>query len=159
MRCLSLWQPWASLCVLGLKRIESRSWRAPYPHEGTTIAIHAAKSNQGWRDLIHHSTPTDVRLHFMDALCQHFRGVSLEALASELPTGAILGTVRLKECIQVGTATPRMEPRERAFGNYAPGRWMWYLENPLAFREPIPYRGAQGLFEVPDDLVARGMQS
>jgi hypothetical protein len=29
MRVLSLLQPWASLVILGLKKIETRSWPAP----------------------------------------------------------------------------------------------------------------------------------
>lgn len=29
MKCISLWQPWASAIACELKRIETRSWRPP----------------------------------------------------------------------------------------------------------------------------------
>jgi hypothetical protein len=33
------------------------------------------------------------------------------------------------------------------------GRYGFQLRNPVAFAEPIPFKGALGFFEVPDDLV------
>jgi hypothetical protein len=39
---LTLWQPWASLCALGVKTIETRSWPAPKSLIGQRIGIHAA---------------------------------------------------------------------------------------------------------------------
>lgn len=30
MKCISLWQPWASLLVAGVKKIETRSWLTGY---------------------------------------------------------------------------------------------------------------------------------
>merc|ERR1711879_464121 len=29
-RCLSMWQPWASLLVAGIKKVEGRSWYSDY---------------------------------------------------------------------------------------------------------------------------------
>ena len=40
MKCLSLWQPWASLVVIGAKRFETRSW--PTNYRGPLL-IHAAQ--------------------------------------------------------------------------------------------------------------------
>ena len=34
-----------------------------------------------------------------------------------------------------------------------PDHYAWVLENPRAFAEPIPYKGAQQLFEVPEELL------
>ena len=39
-RTLSLWQPWASMIAVGLKRHETRSWETSYRG---LLAIHAAK--------------------------------------------------------------------------------------------------------------------
>jgi hypothetical protein len=41
IKAISLWQPWASLMALGLKRHETRHW--PTAYRGP-IAIHAAKT-------------------------------------------------------------------------------------------------------------------
>ena len=29
IRALTLWQPWATLVALGIKRLENRSWKPP----------------------------------------------------------------------------------------------------------------------------------
>lgn len=42
MKVLTLHQPWASLIALGVKTIETRSWRAPESLIGQRFAIHAA---------------------------------------------------------------------------------------------------------------------
>lgn len=43
---------------------------------------------------------------------------------------------------------------ERIYGNYSPGRFGWILEDVRALPEPIPCKGAQGFFDVPDALLA-----
>jgi hypothetical protein len=40
MKCISLWQPFASAVALGIKKIETRSWMTYY---SGPIAIHAAQ--------------------------------------------------------------------------------------------------------------------
>jgi len=42
VKALTLWQPYASLCALGVKTIKTRSWPAPKALIGQRIAIHAA---------------------------------------------------------------------------------------------------------------------
>lgn len=42
MKAISLWQPWATLWVLQIKRNETRSWAFPHWYTGS-VAIHAAK--------------------------------------------------------------------------------------------------------------------
>jgi len=37
-------------------------------------------------------------------------------------------------------------PKERAFGDWSPGRWGWILRNPVLFEKPVPARGAQGFW-------------
>lgn len=40
MKCISLWQPWATLIAIGAKRIETRAWHTDYRGP---LLIHAAK--------------------------------------------------------------------------------------------------------------------
>lgn len=35
----------------------------------------------------------------------------------------------------------------------------WRLSHPRVFETPIPYRGAQGLFDVPDDFIAHALRT
>ena len=47
---------------------------------------------------------------------------------------------------------------ERAFGDYAPGRYAWVLADVLPLPRPVPWRGEQGLFEVPDVAIERARE-
>jgi len=64
-----------------------------------------------------------------------------EALAV---AGAIVGVVEVVDCLPVAELA---DP-------WASGPWCWVLANARAFARPIPYRGRQNLFPVPDELVA-----
>jgi activating signal cointegrator 1 len=159
MKTISLWQPWATLVVLGAKQIETRSW--PTRYRGP-LAIHASQkwNTQLWN--LCQSSP------FHEVLTEN--GFSNEAGdARGLPLGCILGTVNVEDCycssfFHVDRGDLCLSPqirgdeeiwisrREQAFGDYSPGRWGWLLSNPVMLPEPIPYRGRQGLFDVPDHL-------
>jgi len=67
--------------------------------------------------------------------------VPAEALA---PGGVIVGVVDLVDCVGArrGAVDPWAEPS---------GYW-WLVTNPRRLREPIPWRGQLGLFDVPDRL-------
>jgi hypothetical protein len=56
--------------------------------------------------------------------------------------GALLGIIDLVDCVRV---------EECRDNPWASGPWCWVVENPRPFAEPIPYRGRQLLFDVPDD--------
>ena len=38
-------------------------------------------------------------------------------------------------------------------GDYSPGRWAWVLMGVSQLAVPIPYKGRQGLFEIPDKIL------
>ncbi len=42
---------------------------------------------------------------------------------------------------------------ERQFGDYTPGRFMWKFQDVKQLTEPIPYRGQQGIFEIPELII------
>lgn len=120
MRALSLWQPWASLIALGFKTFETRSWKTPYRGR---VAIHATKIEQ--------LTPALNRL--------------LRA-QGELPLGAIVATAELVEVHPVEDVRGMLPALELELGNYADGRYAWRLAHVRALSNPIPARGAQGLW-------------
>lgn len=45
MKAISIWQPHASLLLLGAKPFETRSWPVPKALIGQRVAIHAAKAD------------------------------------------------------------------------------------------------------------------
>lgn len=133
MKALSLTQPWATLIILGIKKWETRSWYPPARMRGQRIVVHASK---GWR--------TDDRL-FADRL----RRDGILPMDADLPRGAALGTVRLDGLIRTDPAlvVRHIDARERLLGDYNFGRFAWELGDPRPFDEPIPARGALGLWE------------
>lgn len=127
MKALSLWQPWASAIALGLKRVETRHWSSRYRG---LIVIHAAKRwTADERDL--------AWAHGID----------------DPPLGALVAIASLVDIIPTERVMHLVGSQELAWGNYAAGRFAWLLDDIKPLAEPIPYRGAQGLFNVPDALV------
>ena len=125
MKALSLTQPWATLVVTGAKRFETRSWTTTYRGP---LLIHAAKG-----------------------LRVGARRFSIEALGKapeEFVRGAIIGRVVLKNVYRTEELASTLTALERLYGDYTPGRWAWELEEAVRLAQPVPYRGALGLFEV-----------
>lgn len=175
LRGLSLHQPWASLVAVGAKRVETRSWSTPYRG---LLAIHATKlfpwygletlmegylSESG--EVVSSGRDREVGRLMREAIGPHYRYPKF------LPLGAIVAVAELIRIVPtehfVWTDGPLLRefptptaqylagPRERAFGDFTPGRYGWVLSDVQALTEPIPCRGAQGLWRVPEDVVER----
>jgi hypothetical protein len=142
MKALTLTQPWATLVAIGAKRIETRSFRVSYRGP---LAIHAAKG-----------FPNGARAQclfepFVSALRPHC------ATLGDIPRGVVLATCNLVDCLPMEAEVclsgvfddyPNLDtPQERAFGNYSEGRWAWILEDVQRLDQPVPAKGALGLWE------------
>jgi hypothetical protein len=135
IKALSLWQPWASLIALGLKHYETRSWSTSYRG---LLAIHAAKRPV---------KPSEVEGTDIEAALlrkgEHY---------DRLPLGAVLCIVRLTDVVPVeqvialAATDYRVKNEELHYGNYAPGRYAWHMDLIRVAPEPVPARGAQGLW-------------
>jgi hypothetical protein len=131
-KALSLLQPWASLVVMGLKSIETRSWSTAYRG---ILYIHASKGKAG-------AAVADMPL---------FKRYIPDFKA--LPFGAIIGEAKLVDVLRVEeTGMPaellaRLTLEEKAFGDYNAGRYAWMLEEAVMWDEPIPARGHLGLWD------------
>lgn len=137
MRAISLWQPWATAIAIGLKSIETRGWQISYRGP---IAIHAAKR---WGP--------DQRSF---AEVEQWAG----RLPENLPLGVIVATATITDCKPVERLRESIGAIERNYGNYDDGRFGWLLADVVALPRPIPFRGAQGIFNVPDELLGRFAQ-
>lgn len=180
MKALTLTQPWATLVAIGAKRIETRSWSTSY--RGDLLLIHAGTGLGpvgGKKGLVMQC----ARKHFLPALDvimpEHLRGIGSPAsIAERLPLGAIVAVCELTlvvpveqvrsrkvyECLRLAdrvTQSWQITEQELAFGDYSAGRYAWLLADVQALPEPVPCKGALGLWE-PDaatmDAVRRQVQ-
>jgi hypothetical protein len=126
VKAISLWQPWASAIALGLKSIETRGWSTDYRGP---LAIHAA---QRW---------TRAEQDFA-------RG---QGLPENLPLGAVVAVANLTDVLS--TEYIPTDRSELSWGDYGPGRFGWLLDNIHALERPVPFKGKQGFFSVPDDML------
>lgn len=164
MKALTICQPYAELICRGKKLIENRKW--PTSYRGPII-IHAGKSQQ-WLDLDENKTADESY------------GIPL----FEMDFGAIVATATLADCVELGSMSfsigevrwngnvvsggiesgtqklipaaakarwPWMETHEHTEGPFC-----WVLQDVKRLPKPIPYRGAQGLFEIPREVLAAG---
>lgn len=133
MKCISLWQPWASLVAIGAKQYETRHWTTRYRG---LIAIHAAKK----RDF-----------EVLDAWKQRPVFDTLREAGypvfSSLPRGCVVAIADLTAIYRAEELYPKIGDLEQFFGNYAPGRFAWRLENVRKLENPIELKGMQGLFD------------
>jgi hypothetical protein len=136
VKALSLWQPWASAIALGHKLIETRSWSTRYRGP---LLIHAAKT-----------FPKEAR---------DFAAVErgFGRMPERVPLGAIVCVAELYS-VRPTEEIALISALEKRYGDYTWGRFAWMLRNVQAFSEPIGYRGAQGLFEVPDSIIKEVVQ-
>jgi hypothetical protein len=137
VKALSVMQPYATLLAIGVKSIETRSWKTPYRG---LLAVHASQ--------------TIKREYRERCLAEPFRSVLLDAgYASwqDLPRGVVLATARLIDCIPtevlVAQSDVYLPGNEQAFGFYDPHRYGWLLENVEPLPQPIQAVGRLGLWE------------
>jgi len=131
MRALSIMQPWCSAIAFGGKRVENRTWRAPPWAIGTMIAIHASrKPDIAARPPSGESWP-EHRMHL----------------------GALIAVAALSGCHlspdfggTCGATRPLCSPWA------VRDQYHWLLENVRPLAEPVPCRGALGLWRLPEDV-------
>ncbi len=136
MKALTICQPYAELIIRGDKLVENRRW--PTRYQGLLL-IHAGKS----RDWLRLDDSGQVDAEY---------GLPL----AEMAFGAIVGMVRLRACLRLETITgPRADVRWEHLRHHehTEGPYCWVLEEPKRFERPVPFRGAQGLFDVPFDTI------
>lgn len=170
MKALTLHQPWATLIALGVKRIETRSWRAPQALIGQRIAIHAGKAltyldGDIYGDYIIATDDCDrARMQRLDE--SEIRGGLI------LPLGAIVATATLTDYLPMVDTDHRghhlrsllicpsgLFRSDRSsqdddydltdqlpYGWFAPGRWAWMLDD-IKLCDLVPAKGKQGVWE------------
>lgn len=123
MRALSIRQPWATLILMGLKKIETRTTRT---WRRGRVALHAAAT----------MGPSEREAAIREGLDP-----------DDLPRGVIVGTVEIVDAVPVEEL--RVSEAERRRGDHRPGRWGWVLADVRALPTPITAKGALSFWQVP----------
>lgn len=153
MRAITICQPYAHLIAIGEKSVENRTWATD--HRGL-LAIHAGKG----RDYLDEDD------------LEKWPGMAF---------GAVVAVANLAGCVQLdrsrvalsglrinGVDFPPVENETFTVPDWAKRRWPWlaghqHTEGPVAWvltevralPVPVPCRGAQGLWDVPADVLAK----
>lgn len=143
---ITLLNPWAALVALGLKKIETRGYGTPYRG---LLAIHASLS-----------VPDEARDRlglraFRRALAPI--GITRDEDLERLPRGVVVAVAKLVDVVATDGDDPRLPDvgsDEWVFGNYAPGRKAWILEDLMRLQTPIPCSGALSIWDCEIDLAA-----
>lgn len=157
-KVLTLTQPWATLVAIGAKRIETRSWATSYQGR---LLIHAGAGlgpggKTAYIERCTASKPIYAALNNAGLVPFEWDPDALLAL----PRGAIVAFCTLETCMPTTWITATglttiwpagpveyvLTDEERAFGDYRSGRYAWLLSNVRALPEPIPAKGALGLW-------------
>jgi hypothetical protein len=136
LRALTVRQPWAGAIMWFGKTVENRTRRTGYRGP---LLIHAGLHAPEWHDfLIVRDTALGVPVNWDDA---------------RRTLGAILGLATVTGCHHADDcATDGKSPRERHCSPWAqPGQFHIEMSDPRPLREPVPCRGALGLWRLPAD--------
>ena len=145
LKAISVWQPWASLLIHGIKTHETRSWQPPLDLLGHRIAIHAAVTFKAFAAYRH-----------LARLLPQLDAATVDDAARILPFGAIIGTACLAHSLETTSTLADCIPQsEKDLGDWSRGRYAWRLTDPRPLHDPIPFRGQQRLWTVPAETAAR----
>lgn len=148
MKALTLYNPHATLMMLGEKNIETRSW--PTGYRGP-LGIHVARRMPPeyreccrapvFREALgrHDLTPQAFgEADSPGAGCM----ICIRNLIDMIPTAHLTGEIKSKRREQYPLST-----QEQAFGDYSYGRWAWIFDNRiLILRIPHEIKGHQQLW-------------
>jgi len=140
MKAITIWQPYATLIMLGLKEFETRSWATNYRGP---LVIHAAKRWDEARALDCSRVAELLReCAFSTSQLDDDQRRLLYTPTSDTLGGA-LGVVDLTHCAQMDEGGSYFE---NEVGSFGPGRYGWKCERPRIFETPIAAQGKQGLW-------------
>lgn len=138
LKCLSLWQPWASFVMYGYKMNETRSWPTNYRGD---LAIQAAKNRSALADA--DNILEEAGYDWADRTTEGGTNWML---------GSILCVVELVDCVPTEKIRGGLSRRERAMGDYSDGRFAWLFKNTRRLKEVVPIRAYQGIFNLDPDV-------
>lgn len=141
--CLSVRQPWADLIVSGIKDIENRGW--PCRCRGLLV-IHAGKTwgkdeERSYSELLH--------------IAREMGDLDRERIliGAKNRLGGLVGSCVMTDCVHERNW---FEDGGREFDGeheWFIGPYGWRFTQAKFFRRMIPYKGQQGVFSIPKELL------
>lgn len=156
-RCLTLWQPYAALIPLGIKKIETRSRRSHYRGK---LAIHSAVAHKftladfiSARNELILVAEKDDNKEMIDKLSIQI-GAGEYQYHSFFKKGYILATADMVDCVEMTEEFIAQQTHlERFVGDWQVGRFAYILENINPVHEDIRMLGGQGMRKLPEDIL------
>jgi len=96
----------------------------------------------------------DIKEQWFDLVNQQLYEAGFDFF--ELPKGALIGF-----CDGIISTPIKERPKnkmEEMFGDWSPGRYQWASRNMRAIKEPIPFKGRQGLFDIDNNILVDGQR-
>ncbi|GAV85849.1 ASCH domain-containing protein, partial [Cephalotus follicularis] len=134
--CLTMHQPWASLLVYGIKRIEGRSW--PSPIRGR-LWIHAASK-----------FPEDSTIKAMEDFYREIyavNGITDLKFPEHYPVSRLLGCVEVVGCLRCEELA-NWEALPEGVRLEGQTNFCWLCEQPQKLLVPFEMRGYQGVYNL-----------
>ena len=160
MKAITLWEPWASLVMIGAKPFEFRPKHftdyAGHPAVGVDVVMHAGKRPMRFRevhDLLQRLDAPDNPTGLVASIARPFLQRIADRLAikqQSLHLGCGLGTVRFGEPQWANQVFPMLvEDSDRGQFNSA-----WPIVSWKVWNAPVPCRGLQGFWNWPFQVPA-----
>ena len=169
VKAISLHQPWASLIAEGIKTIETRNWAPPKALIGQRIAIHAAKRKPTMNDMQlipHRGIEVKIPGYFYQLATPTGQRGGVQVVTEpgrECPLGKMVATAKLIRALPVSEVRDGVAALYRPmtcrgplpscpyiqidpYGDFSPGRWLWFLEDIEKLDPPVPAAGHQGFW-------------
>jgi hypothetical protein len=128
MKCITLWQPWATWIALGWKRIETRTHSRFACLKGQRIAIHAGRK---WDKWAFHSAGRWLTDEQMKA-------------TTDVPSGVVVCTAYVYNHIELSPVHSQSALIECKYTK----RYGLMLSDVEPLTQPVPARGRQGIWNV-----------
>ncbi len=137
IRGFTLWRPWLWCFTHAGKRIENRSWKPPATIIGGYLALHNGNKWDESAFLNMRQGEFGLAAKMVPDTIKHVAG-QIEAVAY------LSGYFRKGDMFEHEQESP-----------YAFGPYCWRTPNVYRLDEPVPHRGAQGLWTLEDRALAR----
>ncbi|EDO46391.1 predicted protein [Nematostella vectensis] len=129
--CLSMHQPWASLLVLGIKRVEGRSWYTA--HRGRLWIAATAKK------------PSADEISGVIGMYREMNPDSGVHFPKEYPTGCLLGCVDLEDCLSQEEYRERCQDSDHTESS---SPFVFICENPQQLVLKFPVKGQHKIWKL-----------
>ncbi|KAL9974438.1 hypothetical protein ACROYT_G011468 [Oculina patagonica] len=126
--CLSMHQPWASLLVQGIKKVEGRTWYTP--HRGRLWIAAAAKQ------------PTEQEIAAVEGMYRALYGNENIAFPKQYPVSCLLGCVDLVDCLA------QEDYKEEFPEGESESPYVFVCENPQQLTVKFPVKGQHKIWKL-----------